>query len=94
MRSHSAVLRLQQLEMTLQRVRNMTYLFDSIPPSRILLPLYVRAIGLFSRCDLTFYLGFCTHLTITFFSSGLCSDSQGSLHLLWHCMTLLVLMCR
>ncbi len=33
--------------------------------------MYVRAIGLFSRCDLTFYLGLCTHLTITFFSSGL-----------------------
>ncbi len=44
-------------------------LFDSVTPSTI--PLYVRAIGLFSRCDLTFYLGRCTHLTITFVSSGL-----------------------
>ncbi len=27
--------------------------------------------GLFSRWDFTFCLGLCTHLTITFFSSGL-----------------------
>ncbi len=54
-------------------VRNMKDLFDSVTPSTILL--YVRAIGLFSRCDLTFYLGLCTHLTITFLSSGLCLDS-------------------
>ncbi len=48
---------------------------------------------LFSRCDLTSYLGLCTHLTL-FFSSGLCLDSWGSLHLFLHCMTLLVLMYR
>ncbi len=36
----------------------------------------------------------CTHLTITFFSSGLCLESKGSLHLFWHCMTLLVVMCH
>ncbi len=54
-------------------VRNMKDLFDSVTPSTILL--YVRATGLFSRCDLTSYLGLCTHLTITFFSSGLCLDS-------------------
>ncbi len=73
-------------------VGNMKDLFDSVTPSTILL--YVRAIGLFSRCDLTSYLGRCTHLTITFISSGLCLDSWGSLHLFWHCMALLVLMCR
>ncbi len=50
-------------------VRNMKDLFDSVTPSTILL--YVRAIGLFSRCDLTSYFGLCTHLTIIFFSSGL-----------------------
>ncbi len=50
-------------------VRNMNDLFDSVTPSTILL--YVKGIGLFSRCDLTPYLGLCTHLTITFFSSGL-----------------------
>ncbi len=49
-------------------VRNTKDLFDSVTPLTILL--YVRAIGLFSRCDLTSYLGLCTHLTITFFSSG------------------------
>ncbi len=54
-------------------VRNMKDLFDSVTPSTILL--HVRAVGLFSRCDLTSYLGLCTHLTITFFSSGLCLDS-------------------
>ncbi len=49
-------------------------LFDSVTPSTILL--YVKAIGLFSRWDLTSYLGLCTHWTITFFSSGLCLDSE------------------
>ncbi len=33
--------------------------------------------GLFSGCELTFCLGLCTHLNITF-----------SLHMFWHCMTL------
>ncbi len=47
----------------------MKALFESVTPSTILL--YVRAIRLFSRCDLTSYLGLCTHLIITFFSSGL-----------------------
>ncbi len=58
-------------------VGNMTDLFDSVTPSTILL--YVRAIGLFSRCDLTNYLGLCIHLTIIFFSSRPCLDC--SLHL-------------
>ncbi len=40
-------------------------LFNSVTPSTILL--YVKAIGLFSRCDLKSYLGLCIHLTITFF---------------------------
>ncbi len=52
---------------------NMKDLFDSVTPSTILLN--VRAIGLFLRCDLASCLGLCTHLTIKFFSSGLCLDS-------------------
>ncbi len=51
-------------------------LFDSVTPSAILL--FAKAIGLFSRCDLTSNLGLCTHLTVTFFSGGLCLDSWGS----------------
>ncbi len=54
-------------------VRNMKDFFASVTSSTILL--YVRAFGLFSGCDLTSYLGLCTHLTITFLSSGLCLDS-------------------
>ncbi len=38
----------------------------------------LKLLDFFSRCDLTSYLGLCTNLTITFFSSGLCLDSQGS----------------
>ncbi len=53
-------------------VRKMKDLFDSVTPSTILL--YVRAIELFSRCDLTSYLGLCTYLVKTFFSNGLCLD--------------------
>ncbi len=50
----------------------------------------LKLLDVFSRCDLTSHLGLCTHLTIAFFSSGL----WVVLHLFWHCMTLLVLMCR
>ena len=32
----------------------------------------LELLDFFSRCDLTSYLGLCTRLTITFFSSGLC----------------------
>ncbi len=38
----------------------------------------LKLLDFFSRCDLTSYLGLCIHLTITFFSSGLCLDSEGS----------------
>ncbi len=55
-------------------VRNMKDLFDSVTLSTILL--YVRAIGLFfSKMWLDILPWTCTHLTITFFCSGLCLDS-------------------
>ncbi len=76
----------------LYSVKSMIDLFDSVTPSTILL--YLRSIGLFSRCNLALCLGLSTHLTITFFPSGHCLDSHVSLHLFWHCMALLVLMCR
>ncbi len=38
----------------------------------------LKLLDFFPRCDLTSYLGLCTHLTITFLSSGLCLDSEGS----------------
>ncbi len=40
----------------------------------------LELLDFFSRCDLTFYLGLCTHLTITFFSSGLCLDSYRAVY--------------
>ncbi len=55
-------------------VRNMKDLFDSVTPSTNP-TVTLKLLAFFSRCDLTSYLGLCTHLTITFFSSGLGLDS-------------------